>query len=110
MTKPSLQKLKRLKALNRVYDLQNWNVRQFDKHSQIELLSKKDNQWEAIVEIKGPDHKTLAEYIVSKIKAHTEVSTQLEDAINALKLCLESKDLSWEAEQESEAILRKITK
>ncbi len=101
------QQPKRIKALSRTYDLQQLNVRHHEKHSVVEVFSKKNNRWDAIAEIKGADHRTFAEFIVFKIQTQSQTSTHLEEAINALQLCLESNELSWEAEQEAEAILKK---
>lgn len=97
----------RVKALGQIYNLEYWSVRHCERHSEIELISRKNDKWEMIAEIKGPHHKALAVHILSSIKAHTRFSDQLEEAINAVKLCLDGEDLSWEAEQACEVILRK---
>ena len=98
-----------IKALHRIYDLEHWNVRRLTQHAAIDLLRTKDNVWETVAEIRGAAHKALAEYFVFKIKDHDQVTMHLEEATYALKLCLESGNLSWEAEQEAEAIVRKIS-
>lgn len=97
-----------IRTLRRSYDLQRRNVKYGAKQTEIELFNLTTGLWESVIETKGVCRIALAEFIAFEIELYHQLLDQIEEAMTAFTLCLECNDLSWEAEQSSDLILRKL--
>ncbi len=85
-----------------------WICHHHASGSDIEAYVEKNNRLEVIAETHQTefvDAHANAELIVSAVNDYEKHQKLIADLTNALELCLNSKGLSWEAEQETGVVL-----
>src|SRR5262249_29441068 len=85
-----------------------WNAVHKNNISTIEAYIEEISDWQPVAEVKQTasiDAAPNADFIVRAVNSYEDNRSLIRSMIAALELCLESKGLSWEAEQEAEIII-----
>ena len=103
MVKPP-QQSKPEKKPSLFYQTEEWRVQYRNGYSEIEI------QGASVAQVTGNHHVDIAEFIATSVNTHNQKIDQYAEAIKALEICLESKGLSWEAEQAADIAVRRSEK
>jgi hypothetical protein len=105
--KPKAEKISSKEA---AYLMLPWTCKHYPDRSEIEAyLPGRD--WETIVEIPanpGIDAELVAEFIARTVNGTQKTRDLFSQVADALELCLASGNLTWEAEQEANIVLKRI--
>jgi hypothetical protein len=94
-----------------LYNLFPWVYRAIPGGMAIEAYVEIAGDWQTVAEVKQTaylDAEATANYIVKSINGDEPTQKLLEELAGALELCLTCDGLTWEAEQEAEAVLTKL--
>lgn len=100
-----------LTAQESAYMMMPWSCNHHPAFSEIEAYLPITGNFEIIADIhnsKGVDAKIVAGLIACAVNAYPKNRDLIGEMAGALELCLDCADcLTWEAEQEAEAVLKK---
>lgn len=94
-----------------LYALAPWSCVHRPDGSKIEAYVEITGDWETIAhvpEAKGINAEATAGFIVKAVNDYDRHRQIIAELITALELCMECEDLTWEAEQEAELVLRRV--
>jgi hypothetical protein len=88
-----------------------WSCNHYTTYSEIEAYVPITGEFEIVADIhdtKGVDAEVIAGLITRAVNAYTRNQEMIGQMAAALELCLDCADgLSWEAEHEAQAVLKK---
>ncbi len=84
-----------------------WSCNHHKDGSDIEAYCEATGDWEIVAQTRAAPYvnaKANASYIAHAVNDYERMIATIYELVGALELCLESEDLSWEAEQEAEIV------
>jgi hypothetical protein len=96
-----------------LYNLFPWVYRPNSEGMTIEAYVEAAGDWQTIAEIKQTaflDAEVAATYVIKAVNGNEPNRKLIEELAGALELCLTCEGITWEAEQEAEAVLAKVKK
>lgn len=85
-----------------LYAVAPWSYRHYPDRCEIEAYVEASGDWETIVEIRQTafiDAEVTATFIVHVVNDRERMQNLINEMAAALELCIESKGLTWAAEQ-----------
>jgi len=93
------------------YTFRPWSCNHYPTYFEIEAYVPITGQFEIIADIhdtKGVDAEVVAGLIASAVNAYERNHDMIDQMAAAIELCLDCREcLSWEAEHDSEAVLKR---
>jgi len=93
------------------YTFMPWSCNHYPAYSEIEAYVPITGEWEIIADVhdtKGVDAEVVAGLIARAVNRYEKNHAMIRQMAGALELCLGCAEcLSWEAEQEAQAVLRR---
>src|ERR1700691_4242358 len=94
------------------YTMMPWSCNHHPTFSEIEAYLPVTGNFEIIADIhdtRGVDAEVVAGLITRAVNSHEKSQGMIDEMMCAIELCLRCREgLSWEAEHEAEAVLKKV--
>jgi hypothetical protein len=96
-----------------LYSAHPWKCRYHKDRSEILAYVEASGAWETVADIRptaGASAETMALFICDIINDNQKSKTLLQEAMEALELCLEEEGLTFSSEQAADSVVTRIKK